>query len=379
MLTHDILLLGDGSHFFRTMGWVLEYKGYRVRSAATPGAAIEALVQKNFDLVIAKVSMEDLDNLALLKKAKQLNPEVKVMVISGDHQVTFPLGAYEINIDDYILMPISPMELWRRVSQCLEQVVEIRSPQVEPEAGVPGVNERILSSMMIMFHDLRGSMVATGASLKLLMGGTYGTMDEQATAKVQELYEKVKKLTDLTEEFMGQALSSQGDLSRDQESLDLGEDIIEPVLAEFAQEIRGQGITVDNQLSSNPRGSIPIRGSRLWLRSVFRNLLNNGMQYGGRGCHIAIALEKQGTDWRLVVHNRGEPVPEEYRSMLFKKIRPLGRRAGGQSDGMGLGLYLSRDIILKHGGDLRYQAQNDGSDFVVTLPRIMPMMESLQT
>ncbi len=45
------------------------------------------------------------------------------------------------------------------------------------------------------------------------------------------------------------------------------------------------------------------------------------------------------------------------------------RRAKGSDTGLGLGLFLSRDILAKHGGDLCYEPRKDGSNFVVTLPQ----------
>ena len=205
MAKYEILLLGDGSHLFRTMAWVLEYKGYAVRTAIGPETALEALVKKNYDLVIAKLSMAEADGVDLLKRARRLNPEVKIMVVSGNHEVTFPQEAYEIEVDDYILMPISPTELWRRVSQCLEslEIVDLVPARLNPVKTAAEVNEQVLDRLMMMFHDLRGSMVSTSASLKLLVRGRYGEMGENALGKLHEVSDNVDKLILLTEEFMG--------------------------------------------------------------------------------------------------------------------------------------------------------------------------------
>jgi DNA-binding response OmpR family regulator len=137
MAKYEILLLGDGSHLFRTIAWVLEYKGYSVRAAASPEAALEALVKKNYDLVVAKLSMTELDGVEVLKRAKRLNPEVKIMVVSNNHEVTFPPEAYQIEVDDY-LMPVNPTELWRRVSHawCLRSSINLP----------PEVNDRVLTA-----------------------------------------------------------------------------------------------------------------------------------------------------------------------------------------------------------------------------------------
>ena len=120
MAKYDILLFSDGTKLLQTIGWVLEYKGFAVKTATNPEAALEALVRKNYDLVVAKLTTDDPKGLDILKRAKRLNPEVKVMVVSGNHDAIFPLEAYEIEVEDYLLMPVSPPELWRRVSRCLE-------------------------------------------------------------------------------------------------------------------------------------------------------------------------------------------------------------------------------------------------------------------
>ncbi len=116
----EILLLGDGSHPFRTMGWVLEYKGFSIRAVRGPEAALEALAKKNYDLIIAKLSMNEKDSLTALRLVRKINPLTKIMLVTDRLDLAFPLEAYEINVDDYIIMPISAGEFWRRVENCLE-------------------------------------------------------------------------------------------------------------------------------------------------------------------------------------------------------------------------------------------------------------------
>jgi signal transduction histidine kinase len=364
MTPQQILLLGDGSHLFRTIGWVLEYKGFRVKAAASPEAAIEALVKKNFDLVIARVTMGEGDGIEVLKRAKKFNPRVKVMVVSGNHDLTFPREAYEIEVDDYLLMPISPLELWRRVSNCLAVAAEAAQ---SPEERSREINAGAWNRLVLMFHDIRGGLVSTEASLKLLQRGAFGPVEERVADKLKEMSARVKNLTRLTEEFMGRATGGARQTEGDREALDLQADVIAPVLQEFSGDIRDRRITIDNHLGASRAEAIPIKGSRLGLQSVFRNLLANGIKYGGRGCTIAIDLETQGDHWRLKVCNRGRPIPEEHRSRLFR----LGGKPGGADagSGMGLGLYLSRDVVQNHGGDLWYEARGDGANFVVSLPQ----------
>ena len=112
------------------------------------------------------------------------------------------------------------------------------------------------------------------------------------------------------------------------------EDIVEPVLAELAAEIQDHQITLVNRLHNQGEGKVPVRGSKLWLKCVFRNLINNGIKYGGRGCTIVVDFETQGSTCRLNVYNTGQTVPEACRSMLFSYDRSL-RRVQEESPGSG--------------------------------------------
>jgi signal transduction histidine kinase len=123
-----------------------------------------------------------------------------------------------------------------------------------------------------------------------------------------------------------------------------------------------------NRLPNQGKSKVPVRGGRLGLKSVFRNLINNGIKHGGRGCTIVVDLETQGSTWRLNVYNTGKTVPEASRPMLFSPIRSM-RQSKNRRQGLGLGLSLSSDIIRNYGGDIWYEAKKDGSNFVMSLPQ----------
>jgi signal transduction histidine kinase len=72
-----------------------------------------------------------------------------------------------------------------------------------------------------------------------------------------------------------------------------------------------------NRLHNQGEGKVPVRGSKLWLKCVFRNLINNGIKYGGRGCTIVVDFETRGSACRLNVYNTGQTVPEASRPNLF--------------------------------------------------------------
>lgn len=365
MAAYEILLWDDGSPLFRTLSWVLDYKGYGVATVSAPEAAIESLATKNYDLLITKLTMGPENGMEVVKRARKLNPEIRVIVVGDEGQVAFPLEAYRLKIDDYILMPCTPAALWRRVANCLGSL-ETRRPEGDSQVRLAEINERVLNKLAVIFHDIRSSMVSTSAALKLLLRGAHGEMDQTVAKKIREVDARVKKIIGVSEEFVAQVLSGKSDITLGAELLDLKEEIVEPVLDELSEEIQDHGIKIDNRLAILAAADIPIKGSKLYLKSVFRNLLSNGIKHGGDGCTIVIDLEERGANCHLKVYNSGDPVPEENRALLFSRTR---RRAkDNKSQGLGLGLYLVRDIMKEFGGDIWYEAQNGGSNFVITFP-----------
>ena len=230
------------------------------------------------------------------------------------------------------------------------------------------LNEETLNLLKIFSHDIRGYLVSASATLKLLTRGYYGRMDEDAGNKVKELLEKMTHLIGISEECLGRFFSSEGAMEVQQEVFDLRKDIIQPVLEELSSEIRDHHLRVDNRLEHVPACRIPIRANRVWLKTIFRNLLRNAIQYGDSGGTIAFGFEIRGTSYRLNVYNSGKPIPEGWRDKLFTKVVPIRNNPNPSVHGMGVGLYLIKRMIQKLGGKIWYEAKEHGSNFVLTLP-----------
>jgi signal transduction histidine kinase len=173
----------------------------------------------------------------------------------------------------------------------------------------------------------------------------------------------------VAEDCLGKASVVSGGVDFERKVLDLREDIIDPVLNELLQEMEEQHIVIDNRLGAVPAKQIPVEADKVWLKIVFRNLFTNAIKYGGKGCVIAFGCEDCGSYYKLNVYNSGEPIPEGFRDKLFTKFYRFGEGSEVSSEGMGLGLYMTKQIVQKHGGDICYEPKEWGSNFVLTLPR----------
>lgn len=122
-------------------------------------------------------------------------------------------------------------------------------------------------------------------------------------------------------------------------------------------------------LKDAPQEALIIPGNRFCIRAVFRNRLRNALKHGGRGCRISIEIEEMGEKLRIHVKNSGTGVQAQERQHLFQKSSPLSRRGKEGEEGMGLGLYLVRQVLENHGGRIHYVPLRQGSDFFFDLPK----------
>jgi signal transduction histidine kinase len=106
----------------------------------------------------------------------------------------------------------------------------------------------------------------------------------------------------------------------------------------------------------------------LRLEQVLTNLLDNAVKFSPDGGPVEVVLGRMGSDTvELAVRDRGLGIPAEKRGQLFERFYQV--HANGHRGGLGLGLYISRQIVELHGGGIRAEFPPDGGTrFVVRLP-----------
>ncbi len=108
------------------------------------------------------------------------------------------------------------------------------------------------------------------------------------------------------------------------------------------------------------------------LEQVFSNLISNALHHGAPGRPVRVTASQEGSSIRVDVHNEGVPIPESLRVDIFNPFRR------GDSDsrsvktaGLGLGLYISREIVRAHGGEIEVRSTaTEGTSFRVVLPTL---------
>jgi signal transduction histidine kinase len=112
-----------------------------------------------------------------------------------------------------------------------------------------------------------------------------------------------------------------------------------------------------------------IDGDLLRLQQVLQNLLQNAIKYSQAGGEITVRVERVNSHARLSVRDHGAGIPESARERIFERFYRAGNTDQEQSSGMGIGLYVVKQIVTLHGGRIEVQSQvGAGSTFIVWLP-----------
>jgi two-component system, cell cycle response regulator len=116
------ILVVEDDRFFREMFYhLLRGEGYKVDTAPSSGEALVLLNKHNYQLVITDLVMPDMDGLDLLSRVKQLNPDIDVILVTGNANIETAVNALKNGARDYLIKPINHDEFKHSVSLCFEQ------------------------------------------------------------------------------------------------------------------------------------------------------------------------------------------------------------------------------------------------------------------
>lgn len=143
-----------------------------------------------------------------------------------------------------------------------------------------------------------------------------------------------------------------------------------PLLETHARELRARHALGEIAVSITSSAALRVRGDEAELGLVFRNLLENAVKYSRDPVRIRVGVE-QARDGRVKVEiaDEGVGIPPQDLDRIFQRFYRAGRDVGRQVAGLGLGLFVVRTLLRKHGGRIVALSEGSGrgSRFVVTL------------
>jgi signal transduction histidine kinase len=237
--------------------------------------------------------------------------------------------------------------------------VQVMRDETELE-GVRRARDTVLANVS---HEFRTPLAAQLASIELLREGLKTAPPEKLEELVLSLERGTLRLTRLIDNLLESVRIESGQLDVRRQSIEIGE-VVEDArgLVDALLRQRRQPLEVDI-----PPG-LELQGDATRLTQVFVNLMANASKFAPEGTPIRLGARAEGGSISAWVEDAGPGLPEGDTVGIFERFR----RGGAQEPepgGLGLGLWISRSIVERHGGTLTATRTPDGlTRFTLTLP-----------
>jgi two-component system CheB/CheR fusion protein len=224
-------------------------------------------------------------------------------------------------------------------------------------------------------HELRTPLAAMAAYASLLLAmAKEGADDPRVTlAKVGEYVQKcsrmIQHLNRLVDDLLDVARLENGKFTLKRGTLDVVD-----FVARFVESMRPLVVRPPLRCELPEGGAgLFVFGDEGRLRQVLTNLVDNAAQYAGDGESIDVSVRGvSGEDCvEVAVRDHGPGIPVEQREAVFQPFHQVGRATRSERPGLGLGLYMCRQIVQQHDGTITLESTpGEGSTFRIRLPMI---------
>jgi CheY-like chemotaxis protein len=352
-----VLLVDDTEENLVALDALLRREGLELLKARSGSEALELLLIHEVSLALLDVQMPEMDGfeLAELMRGAERTKHVPIIfVTAGTRDPSRVFKGYETGAVDFLFKPIDPHVLRSKV----DVFIELARQRLELRHALR-LNEMFVG---IVGHDLRNPLGAMIAGAELLQAVTTDEVAQRTIGRMigagHRMTEMIEQLVDLTRARLGGGVG----FVRTRAYLDVKE-----LVQRSVDELRAAH--PDRRIEIEAAGDAQTTGDPQRLLQLFSNLLGNAVVHGAKHGTITASVVGRDRDVMIGVRNEGV-VPAEILPVLFEPFRGSHRPVGGAGGGLGLGMYIAREIARGHGGDITVESSDaNGTIITVILPR----------
>jgi signal transduction histidine kinase len=252
----------------------------------------------------------------------------------------------------------------------IEQVAQERERDIEELQEARSQLKQALSAkdafISICGHELKTPLTSMSLQTQLtqraLAKGTASLLSPERIGKLMDQSDsQIKRLLRLVQDMLDQSRIQAGKLEFSPEPVDLSE-----LVREVIERCQPQADAAGCPLFLEEAPPLAGHWDRFRIEQVVTNLVTNAVKYGD-GKPIEISLERSGTHAKIRVRDHGIGIRHEDQTKIFEQFRRVDDTH--HIAGLGLGLYISKSIVERHGGEILVEsAVHQGSTFIVHLP-----------
>ncbi|MES2385074.1 MAG: hybrid sensor histidine kinase/response regulator [Pseudomonadota bacterium] len=394
--TAKILIVDDLPDNLLALNALIRLDGRDIHQASSGEAALDLLLQHEFALAILDVQMPGMNGfeLAELMRSTEKTRHIPIVfVTAAGKESNYAFKGYETGAVDFLYKPLDSeavkskvnvfVELYqqrnetRRQVQALEKsrqaqevlVQELQATQAELQKAVQMRDD----FMSMVAHELRTPLNTLFLEAQLrkmqLERGNVAIFD---AAYLQKMVARdtlqVKNMVRLIDDMLDVTRLRNSRLSIRPSHVNLPA-LLERVVGNLANQAALAGCAITLHADQQVTGF----WDEFRIEQVVINLLTNALRYG-KGQPVAVRMTPLDQGVRIDVRDGGCGISQADQQRIFGQFERAAAREGDETGGLGLGLYITHQLVQAHGGSIAVESQpGEGSVFTVRLPLQPPL------
>jgi PAS domain S-box-containing protein len=227
--------------------------------------------------------------------------------------------------------------------------------------------ERIKTEFVsLAAHQLRTPLSAIKWTLKMLLDGDLGVINEEQKEFINKTYQSNERMITLINDLLDVARIEEGNYLYKPIFTDI-EPIVKFVIGSLKKESNDRNLEVEFKGSPEklPKVKVDIEKIRL----VIQNLFENAIKYTKPGGKIEVSLKRTKDKVEFLIKDSGVGISQDQQDRIFTKFFRAANVVRMETDGSGLGLFIAKNIVEAHGGSIWFESEEGkGTTFHFTLP-----------
>lgn len=215
--------------------------------------------------------------------------------------------------------------------------------------------------MASVSHDLRTPMTTIGGFVDGILDGTIKPENQQRYLQI--ISDEIKRLSHMASSMVEVSRLESGERELIKSVFDISE-IVRRIIISFEQKFNEKSIEVNLDIPD----IFNINGDHDCLFQAVYNLVDNAVKFTDQGGTITVFIEEKSGVMRFHIINTGGEINPEDMRRIFDRFFKGDQSRNTSGSGSGLGLYIVKTVVNRHGGDIYVKSQGGKTEFVFTVP-----------
>lgn len=226
------------------------------------------------------------------------------------------------------------------------------------------LNKRYIDLIGFVSHELKGIVGAIVMNVCSVRDNLFGEINERQKKALEGATRSLDYLTATVKKFLNLGKIEKGELEVKETVVDINKDVFNAVVNSLSTAAAGKNINISNEIEADLKANADLE----LLQVAANNLITNAIKYGRENGNAVFSSKKLDGHIEIEIYNDSVPIREEQKEQLFKRFSRLDNPETKRVKGSGLGLFITKQIIEKHGGRIWVEPREKGNSFIFQLP-----------